>query len=336
MVKATFQSKPSWKPLSLPEDSPPQLAVVIDTEEEFDWNAPFSRDERGTRNILEQPLAQEIMDRHGIVPTYVVDYPVTEKPEASSVLRTILEEGRCEIGAHLHPWVNPPYAEVVNEVHSFPGNLPPEIEHEKLSCLSERIENVFKIRPSIYKAGRYGLGPETYTILQDLGFNIDVSIVPYTNFSDRYGPNFTTFTNSPFQASPTLKALPLSVHFVGALANQGPIIYPKLTTEIGAKARIAGIAARLRLLERLRLSPEGHNASDLKRQVLTALANGERYFMLTYHSSSLLPKATNYVLNKNERDLFLKRLNDFFVFFLDCCNGEAKSVSELANLLRIP
>ena len=44
---------------------PPQLAVVVDTEEEFDWTAPFSRDARTTRSIPAQALAHGIAARLG-------------------------------------------------------------------------------------------------------------------------------------------------------------------------------------------------------------------------------------------------------------------------------
>ncbi|WP_156782737.1 polysaccharide deacetylase family protein [Acidihalobacter yilgarnensis] len=310
------------------------LTVVVDTEEEFDWNEPFDRDARSTRNILQQPLAQAIMDRYGVVPTYVVDYPVADTPESVSVLRTFLEAGRCEIGAHLHPWVNPPHEESVNAFHSYPGNLPPRLEREKLSRLANKIEEAFGIRPSIYKAGRYGLGPATYETLQALGFKIDVSVVPHTDFSDQYGPNFIEFPDAPFQVTPELTTLPLSVHFVGALASQGPAHYSRImTTGLATKARIPGIAAKLGILERLRLSPEGHSLADMMRQTNAALKSGKRYFMLTYHSSSLLPGATNYVRSNSERDQFLRSLDGFLSFFQKECLGEMQSVSSVAKMV---
>ena len=334
MPRREIQPDPSWRRLDLPAKWPPTLVVVVDTEEEFDWNAPFDSNSRSTTNILYQPLAQEIMDRNGVVPTYVVDYPVADTPAAAAVLRAIAADGRCEIGAHLHPWVSPPYEEPVDAFHSFPGNLAPALEREKLAQLTERIEAAFGARPTIYKAGRYGLGPATFTTLQELGFRVDVSVVPHTDFSDREGPDFTGFPAGPFQAGPVLLALPLSVHFAGALAAAGPMIFPRLAVGQGARLRLPGIAARLGLLERLRLSPEGHSLADMKRQTRAALTRGERYFMLTYHSSSLLPGATGYVRDDAERAAFLGRLDEYFGFFTDECGGQAKSLSLLAGVAK--
>ena len=331
MPRPEFRPDPSWRRLDLPAGWPPTLVVVVDTEEEFDWNAPFNSNSRSTTNILYQPLAQEIMDRYGVVPTYVVDYPVADTPEAAAVLRAIAEDGRCEIGAHLHPWVCPPYDEPVDGFHSFPGNLAPTLEREKLARLTDRIEAAFGARPAIYKAGRYGLGPATFSTLQALGFRVDASVVPHTDFSDREGPDFTDFPAGPFQAGTELVGLPLSVHFAGALAAAGPGLYPLLTAPIGTRLRLPGIAARLRLLERLRLSPEGHSLAEMKRQTRAALARGERYFMLTYHSSTLLPGATGYVRDDAERKAFLEKLDGYFQFFTGECGGRAKSISALQS-----
>ena len=60
----------------------PELLVVVDTEEEFDWTRPFSRDETATRSVRTQLEAHQIYDRYGVVPTYVVDYPVASDPRA--------------------------------------------------------------------------------------------------------------------------------------------------------------------------------------------------------------------------------------------------------------
>jgi hypothetical protein len=305
--------------------------VVVDTEEEFDWSAPFDHHADAVTNIAMQPLAQEIMDRHGVVPTYVVDYPVANSMIAAQILAPIADRGGCEIGAHLHPLVNPPHENVVDEFHSFPGNLPPELEFEKLALLQDRIVSELGAKPTIYKAGRYGIGPSTFATLVRLGFRIDVSVVPHTDFSSVHGPDFTSFPTGPFRPSPELLALPLSVHFVGALSQAGRTIHPIVTSKLGRHARVGTVLSRLGILERLRLSPEGHSLADMKRQTLVALARGERYFMMTYHSSSLLPGANPYVRSEHDRQKFLGTIDGYFAFFRRDCEGRTRSVSAFAE-----
>jgi hypothetical protein len=311
----------------------PTLCVVIDTEEEFDWSTSFDPSATTTRNIASQPLAQDIFDRHGVVPTYVIDYPVARSEEARRVLGGFHRDGRCEIGAHLHPWVTPPQVEEVNDRHSFPGNLPGDLERAKLAELASCIKAGFGDNPLIYKAGRYGVGPNTGRILADLGFRFDVSVVPHTDFSSKQGPDFSSYPDQPFVTAEGIVAIPLTVSFVGSLAPWGPTLFPRISGDRARSLRLPGLLSRAGLLERLRLSPEGHGLVDLKRQTRAALARGQRLFMLTYHSSSLLPGATSYVADDNQLQAFLAAIDGYVSFFLGECGGCTQAVSHVGDAL---
>jgi len=309
------------------------LTVVIDTEEEFDWSAPFDPNNRSVQNIARQPLAQSIFDRHGLVPTYVIDHPVAASLDARAILRPIHEDGRCEIGAHLHPWVNPPHGESICPHNSFPGNLPADQERAKLETLLDTIEAGFGHRPRQYKAGRYGIGPNSARILADLGLGIDLSVVPFTDFSAGEGPNFSRYSWRPFETERGLVAIPLSAGFAGLAASMGATLYPRVTGPIAKALRLPGQLSRLRILERLRLSPEGHSLNDMIRQTRAGLARGQRLFMMTYHSSSLLPGATPYVHTKKDLDIFINTIDNYIRFFLDDVNGRVSSIQALRDLL---
>ena len=86
----------------------PQLFVLVDTEEEFDWSAPFSRENVRVTAIQEVDRLQHTLRPYGLRPTYVVDYPVAASRSSSARLAEIASRGECQIGAHLHPWVTPP------------------------------------------------------------------------------------------------------------------------------------------------------------------------------------------------------------------------------------
>src|SRR3546814_2972606 len=138
-------------PPALPVDHPPLLLVVIDTEEEFDWHLPHSRDNTSVSAIAAQGPAQQIFARHDIVPTYVVDYPVATTPAAVAVLKSFFDQGACRIGTHLHPWVNPPFQEVVNATNSYPGNLRSEEHTSELQSLMRISYAVFCLKKKIKK-----------------------------------------------------------------------------------------------------------------------------------------------------------------------------------------
>src|SRR5262245_52639060 len=128
-----------FTPVPLDAQRRPQLAVVVDTEEEFDWDKPFSRDAVGGTAIQEVPRLQAIASRFGFKPTYVIDYPVASTPSSADCLAAYAQRGECHIGAHLHPWVSPPYSETVNRRNSYAFNLDPSLEREKISQLKEAI-----------------------------------------------------------------------------------------------------------------------------------------------------------------------------------------------------
>ena len=320
--------------LSLPPESSPLLTVVVDTEEEFDWDGGFDPANDTVANIAHQHLAQAIFRRHGIIPTYAVDYPVAVDRAATAQLRQFYDASECEIGAHLHPWVTPPGMRAVDPWESFPGNLSPDEERAKLAVLTRAIETAFGAQPRIYKAGRYGLGPATYETLLKLEYQIDVSLVPYTSFVADGGPDFAAVGDTPYAAADRLIALPLSVGFVGAFDGAGPRLYPRITSPIGRSLRLPGIASRLGLLERIRLSPEGHSLTEMKRLVEARLARNAKLFMLTYHSSSLMPGAAPYVRTAEDRARFLRTLDDFLAWFLTEKGGRGVRVSTLAGMLR--
>ncbi len=139
----------------------PQLLVVVDTEEEFDWGRPFSRDNVATASVPAQARAQAVFDRFGIVPTYMMTYPVATDPAAIDYFGGLQRAGKARIGAHLHPWVTPPHEEEVTVRNSYACNLPPELEARKIDVLTRTIEQNFGARPTVFKAGRYGYGRNT-------------------------------------------------------------------------------------------------------------------------------------------------------------------------------
>ncbi|WP_179954216.1 polysaccharide deacetylase family protein [Denitrobaculum tricleocarpae] len=317
----------------------PCLTVIIDTEEEFDWDAPFSRDNVSVETIAAQHAAQDIFARYGIVPTYVIDYPVASTASSVAVLKPLMEAGACEVGAHLHPWVSPPYEEEVCVRNSYPGNLARDLERRKLLDLTETIERNFGHRPTVYKAGRYGVGANTTSILTELGYKVDVSVVPYTDFTGDGGPDFRRFGFRPYWFGDEDKALlelPLSTGFYGALAPLGQQLFPLISGSLGLSVRLPGILSRSKLLERIRLSPEGANHAEHRRLTKSLLAQGCRMFSFTYHSPSLAAGHTPYVRNQADLSAFLDSLDRYFDFFMNELGGQATTPARFHARLTEP
>jgi hypothetical protein len=312
---------PAAASVALPS-GPPMLQIVVDTEEEFDWQRPFDRNSVAVTAMQAQHLVQELVAPYGLKPTYVVDYPVATTPESVAVFAALLAANQCQIGAHLHPWVNPPHEEAVSTHNSYPGNLPAALERAKLTALTDAITAAFGARPLVYKAGRYGVGPSTTALLEELGYLVDLSVVPLTDFGGDGGPDFTACPDRPYWVGEpgTLLEIPLTRGFSGRLAGSGPGIYRLAGSAWGARARAKGILARLGLLERATLTPEGVDFAAHARLVDAMLRQGHRVFSLSYHSPSLVPGFTPYVRSPGDLVAFLdciKRILELFFERLD-------------------
>jgi hypothetical protein len=321
--------------IHLPADTRPILCVVIHTEEEFDWGRPHDRSATTVEHMRHIGRAQALFDEFGIVPNYVIDYPIASQPLAIAPLKEFADSGRALIGAHLHPWVSPPHDEAVNAFNSYPGNLPRELEAEKLRRLTERIELSFGVRPRTYLAGRYGFGPNTGEILEDLGYEVDISPAVPIDFSADGGPDYSGFTSHPFWFGRRrrLLGLPGSGGYVGALHSGGTALYRRVTSPMMKRVKVAGVVARLRLLERIRLSPEDYDEAEMRRLTTTLLEDGVRVFVFSFHSPSVMPGGTPYVRSAADLERFLAKCRRYFEHFFGRLDGVTLTPLQVKSFL---
>ena len=319
----------------IPITSPPLLMVIVDAEEEFDWKS-YRRSATSVSNIREQVRAQKLMERFGVIPTYMVDYPVASQAEGIAPLAEFLADGCCQIGAQLHSWVTPPFDEEISLRSSFAGNLPAAIEFAKIERLTTAIETNFGVRPTIYRAGRYGFGPNTAEALKKLGYKIDCSVLPWINLKPRHGPDFTQFNAVPFwfDEDRTLLELPLTAGMVGLLDRLGvaSTLYPRVASPLAAKLRIPAVLSRVRLLDRIPLTPEGTSFAEAQRVSRWLLRQGQRLFCISYHSSSLAVGNTPYVRNDADLATFHGWLERYLEFFFGEMGGRAATPDDIYAL----
>jgi hypothetical protein len=309
----------------------PQLAIVVDTEEEFDWSAPFSRDSRATESIPAQALAHRIYDRFGVVPTYVVNHPVATDPRAQDFLGRLRDDGKAEIGAHLHPWVTPPHEEEVSVRNSYHCNLPPALERAKIAALTAAVEQGFGARPTVFKAGRYGFGPNTARVLAEFGYRVDSSVVPHVSFEGDGGPNYYGAPDQPFwlDAPGGLLEVPATSGFIGHAAALGPNVERLFDSPRAARMRLPGLLARSGLVARTRLTPEGVSAAEQCRLIDTLARAGRTTFVMAYHSPSLAPGHTPYVRSQEDLDAFLATIDQVLGWFQSALGGRFVTLTQI-------
>jgi hypothetical protein len=276
----------------------PRFIITVDTEEEFDWNAPFSPDSFGTTHVAAMDRFQKLCEENGAKPAYLVDHPIAADDGAVELLGGYVSAGTADVGVQLHPWVNPPFEEEPSVYNSYACNLPPALERAKLTALYELIAKRFGVNPQIYRAGRYGAGVNTRRILSDLGLAIDTSVRPLFDYSAQGGPDYSECALQPYWIqSGKIIELPVTSVFGGMLRSGGRRLFSRAFEAMPSRA----LLARTGLLERIALTPEGIPIEKAIKAVDIAIELEVPILNFSFHSPSLAVGHTPYV--RNEADL---------------------------------
>ena len=304
----------------------PRFLLTVDTEEEFDWGGEFSRTDHGLGHVRQLSRFQEFCENLGISPVYLVDWPIAQSTMAQDILGEACARGTAEIGIQLHPWVNPPFEEEVSNHNSYAGNLPGELEREKLLRLRDAITENFRCAPQIYRAGRYGVGQSTAKLLKQAGVAVDTSVRSGFDYSAGHGPDYSRHPLVPWWVGDDhrLLELPVTTVFWGMLRRQAASLFP-----LAARWRRGpGLLARLGLLERIALTPEGVSIEEALRGIDIAMDDRLPIIVLSFHSPSLAPGHTPYV----QSDADVDRLYEWFrqiIAYLEQRGARPTTVAEI-------
>ncbi len=298
----------------------PKLNIVIHAEEEFNWDDGFYRSNTSVSHgdeLIE--FVDEIIQCGGKV-TLAMDYPFIKSPDGKRVVKHFkAREGESiEFATHLHPWVSPPFEDESNEVanyNSFPGNLPKELEFQKLKLLTEEIEKETGTRPVTYLAGRYGIGENSAEILKSLGYKVDLSISAYTNFSHVEGPNFVSYSNKVHNDG-ELTYIPHTCSVVSLSRTiENHINLNPLSLDYIQSNKLPGLFAKILRIRKYRLSPEGFTAEHMKKLTESQINIGQEEFILSFHSPSVKVGGTPYVKSQSMLDELKRSLLEYVKWF---------------------
>jgi teichuronic acid biosynthesis glycosyltransferase TuaC len=276
----------------------------------------------------------DVFRKYGIRPSLVIDHPVATHAEGGRIVRKLADEG-CEIGVHLHSWTTPPMVEPKDDWHSFSGNMGAWLERRKLTTLTRRVEALTGRPARVFKAGRYGLGPNTVEAIEAAGFEIDLSICPWYDYSRLGGPDFSRFTARPgwFGRSRRLLSLPTTAAPLGWLGSQAGLVTRVTRSRLGRQFGLERIAARANAFHPLRLSPEGADLGRMIQVTRRLHARGLRVFTLSLHSPTLQVGNTPYVRSPAELRELLGRIDRYCAFFRDELGGVFTDPADLHRRL---
>ncbi|MDP9033721.1 MAG: hypothetical protein M3O50_02865 [Myxococcota bacterium] len=176
---------------------PPQVFLCVSIDCECD---------KGPAWRTRQPLAfagvhvglgeclHPLFERFGAKPTYLLSPELLG--DLASVERLAGLRG-CELGTHLHGELAEPDAFAPDVTSQVQRDYAPEVERAKLTWLTGAFRSAFGRSPGSFRAGRFGIGPNTIGILEQLGYTVESSVTPHVDWSS-VSPGLT-FVGAPTQ-----------------------------------------------------------------------------------------------------------------------------------------
>ena len=287
-------------------DPRPVFLVGVDTEADDQWSLE-GRKRLSVRNAECLPRLQALCDRYGVRPSYLITHEMATRPEPASVLKGLVAGGRCEVGAHLHPWSSPPYREE-DLVGRYPCQLPDDLLERQMRELTEAIDAHIGVHPMSYRAGRHGFDERNLRLLESLGYSVDTSVDPLFNETRFGGPKFAGTPVAPYHPHPDdlRRRGPSSILEVPVSSATLPVL-PKLLEGLYASLspkRWRGPLKRLGLRP-VWLRPSYSPAPDAMALADALVARRVPTLNMLFHSSELLPGGSPYHRDEAAVDHFL-------------------------------
>jgi hypothetical protein len=312
--------------------------IAIDAEEDFDWELPIQGTLISTSHIRNICNLHGLLSAYGAIPTYLLTYPVLEDADMVRIIRRELDKSHCAVGVQLHPWVTPPFDDVLTHSRSFSGNLEANLEEKKLLALKRKFRAGFGFDPEVYRAGRYGLSHQTCELLEKHGFMIDTSLAPRTNFMADGGPDYSDYDYQLFWfgARRNLLEIPLCREVVGWAGPLASALYRGFSSPLLSELHAPSLLTRSRCAERITLSPEGNDVAAMRRLVHGLHDRGQNVFTLSFHSSSLQAGRNPYVQSRADLHGFYDRLSAILDYLATGMSFQFASILQIPELLAAP
>lgn len=274
------------------------VVMTVDTEPDDAWT---NHQNPSVANVQQLARLQELLDRFGARATLLVTHRVIQDDASARLLDRLATDHGAEIGAHLHPWENPPFLPSGLDVRhaTYPHELPISAFEDKLSDLTESISRRIA-KPTSYRAGRWGLSVEHLPVLERLGYEVDTSVIPLmdlrTTFGipagegGRGGPDYRCATTRAYRPSyrdmtcpgeARIVELPVTVGFTRSV----PLLIRRRYGRFPLFAQ--RVLRRSSLLRPVWCNPARHQDDWLRKMMQVALAQPVSHLNMAFHSSEL-------------------------------------------------
>ena len=294
------------------------LLVGIDTEGDNQWDA-HARAHQQFENIYALPRLHALFARQGVRPTYVITYPVAKDDRSADVLRALLANGDCEVGAHHHAWETPPCSAEDIRRHPYASSLPRLQFENQLASLTDAIAAAVGARPVTYRSGRFGFSAEHVAGLERLGYLVESSVAPLFYESHKGGPEFVEAPLTPYflaydsatrPGSSGVLEVPVSCGLNRRLPKWLQYAYARAPRPYTTKRVLHGVG----LLRLGWLRPSYSSLPEMIGLARSLARANEPVLNLLFHSSEAIVGGSPYNRTQGELDAFFERLDCFLEF----------------------
>ncbi|MBT6691328.1 hypothetical protein HOB10_03280 [Candidatus Parcubacteria bacterium] len=305
-----------------------KFIITVDTEADNEWQR---LDKIKVENIKFLPRFQALCEKYEFKPTYLLTYDVASDKESVSILKPWQDSGQAEIGAHLHPWSNPPMTKERSwetKHHRFPHDLSEDELKSKMETLTNVIKDNFQIMPKSFRAGRWGFDKRVAKEITRLNYLVDCSITPKIDWTrtkgdpnGQGGKNFKHYQVAPYfldidniskVGKNNLLEVPMTVLFT--------LLFKKEDTSLSnfflglPDSFFKKVINKLFFGQKwLRVFPNS-KMKDWQRIYESAKKNNLPVMEFMIHSSELMPGGSPYAKDHQSVEFVYQQIEDLFKF----------------------
>ena len=294
------------------------LTIGIDTESDNQWSTE-SRLTPTYKNICALPHLDELFQKCGARPTYLITYPVATEPRSAETIRRLAASDSCEIGAHHHVWETPPCDPDEARGLSYALQIPLDRFTRQLATLTTAVGNTAGYAPVSYRSGRYGLDASHTAVLEQAGYRLDSSVHPLLYEAHRGGPDFVDAPLTPYLLSydslvragtSSLLEVPIS----SGLSRSLPLWLVRAYGRAPLPYHTKRFLRLARIVKTYWLRPSYSSLDDMKGLARRMVDADAPVLNVMFHSSEAIVGGSPYNRNQAELEAFLDRLTQFLRF----------------------
>ena len=263
-----------------------KFLITIDTEGDNLWQWK-NGDPIGTDNTKYLPRFQNLCDKYGFKPTWLTNYEMMMDDNYVQFITEVVNEGRGEIGMHLHAWSTPPEYFLKAEKDNAPYLIeyPEHVMEEKICAMTNIIKELTGVTPTSHRAGRWAMNETYFRLLKKYGYLYDCSATPHIDWSgnggqtkDSKGSDYSKASEKAYRIQEILE-IPVTIRKAHRMS---------VKNAISIKEKLKSVYHFIKG-QNLWLRPNGHNLDEMLYLIDRVEKSSDDYIMFMIHSSELMP-----------------------------------------------